>query len=301
MKDMIKIAIGGAYTNFKRILFASDRVTDMELRNAILTGTVEKDKKVDEGACIGCGGCANVCPTGAVTMKALQNPVKLKEGWVKTEVPELDPLKCVVCYWCHDFCPIYSFFEEAGTIHPGNVGEFHRDTAELLSEPIKISQEKISFISQYLSDKSLLSSNVVPDTSGIDNAGVGLEKIAKINEIQDNIKAKSDSDIDKKEERILKNVDNGAVDIKKIKSEDNSVQSGEKTIPEEGSVSEVASGEETIPEEGSVSEVASCEENVSNDELGASVEEEVSVQVDESSIDGDVSGEENVSKDEGGE
>ena len=195
MKDVLKIMLNGAYTNFKRILFAADRVTDMELRNAILTGTVEPDKKVAEEACIGCGGCANVCPTGAVTMKPLQNPVKLKEGWVKTEVPELDPLKCVVCYWCHDFCPIYSFFEQPGTIHPGNVGEISIDTKELLEEPIKISHDKISFIAQYLSDKSLLSENIVAKDEDIENVGVGLEKVSKIKDIQDNINEKYEKDI----------------------------------------------------------------------------------------------------------
>ena len=211
MKDVLKIMLNGAYTNFKRILFASDRVTDMELRNAILTGTVEPDKKVEEKACIGCGGCANVCPTGAVTMKPLQNPVKLKDGWIKTEVPELDPLKCVVCYWCHDFCPIYSFYEEAGTIHPGNVGEFHKESAEILSEPIKISQEKISFIAQYLSDKSLLSENIVPDTSDI-KTGMALDKVSKIKDIQDNINEKYDKDAKRSQELHKDSSDSGAND-----------------------------------------------------------------------------------------
>ncbi len=211
MKDVLKIMLNGAYTNFKRILFASDRVTDMELRNAILTGTVEPDKKVEEKACIGCGGCANVCPTGAVTMKPLQNPVKLKDGWIKTEVPELDPLKCVVCYWCHDFCPIYSFYEESGTIHPGNVGEFHKESAEILSEPIKISQEKISFIAQYLSDKSLLSENIVPDTSDI-KTGMALDKVSKIKDIQDNINEKYDKDAKRSQELHKDSSDSGAND-----------------------------------------------------------------------------------------
>ena len=127
-------------------------------------------------------------------MKPLQNPVKLKEGWVKTEVPELDPLKCLVCYWCHDFCPIYSFFEEAGTIHPGNVGEINIDTKELMEEPIKISQDKISFIAQYLSDRSILSENIVPKDENIENVGVGLEKVSKIKDIHDNINEKYEKD-----------------------------------------------------------------------------------------------------------
>lgn len=190
MKDMLKIMLGGAYINFKRILFASDRATDMELRNAILTGTVEPEKKVDEKACVGCGGCANVCPTGAITMKPLQNPIKIKEGWVKTEVPELDSLKCVVCYWCHDFCPIYSFYEHAGTIHPNAVGEIDTDTSELLAEPIKISQDKIAFISQYLSDKSLISHDVVDNIGEEildDVTGSKLDGIEKIVNLKDKV------------------------------------------------------------------------------------------------------------------
>ena len=33
--------LNGAFDNIKRILFASDRVTDMEMRNAILNGEVD--------------------------------------------------------------------------------------------------------------------------------------------------------------------------------------------------------------------------------------------------------------------
>lgn len=109
MRNMLKIALEGAFTNFKRIFFAADRVTDMEMRKQISTLSVKPAKKVDEDACIGCGGCANVCPTNAIEMKKLASPVKLTDSWTKTEVPELNSLKCVVCYYCHDFCPVFYY------------------------------------------------------------------------------------------------------------------------------------------------------------------------------------------------
>ena len=92
MRNMLKIALEGAFTNFKRIFFAADRVTDMEMRKQISTLSVKPAKKVDEDACIGCGGCANVCPTNAIEMKKLASPVKLTDSWTKTEVPELNSL-----------------------------------------------------------------------------------------------------------------------------------------------------------------------------------------------------------------
>ena len=81
MSSILRIALEGAFTNFKRIFFAADRVTDMEMRRQISTLSVEVDDRVDEKACIGCAGCANVCPTGAVEMKKLASPVKITDGW----------------------------------------------------------------------------------------------------------------------------------------------------------------------------------------------------------------------------
>ncbi|WP_409200408.1 4Fe-4S dicluster domain-containing protein [Methanobrevibacter sp. DSM 116169] len=156
MKNLIKIFLEGAYGNFKKIFFAKDRVTDLELRNAILTGTVEAEEKVAKKSCIGCGGCANACPTSAITMKKLNSAEWLSPGWSKSEIPDLDPFKCVHCYYCHDFCPIYALYSEAGAIHPNAVGDFEVDTKNIIDEPFKISEDKIKFISQFLSDKTIL-------------------------------------------------------------------------------------------------------------------------------------------------
>ena len=156
MRNLIRIALEGAFTNFKRIFFAADRVTDMDLRNQIATLSVKVDDRVDENACIGCSGCVNVCPTGAVEMKPLAHPVKLTEGWTKDQVPEINLEKCVVCYYCHDFCPIFSLYGQKGAIHPTCVGDQEVNVSEFLDEPFKISDDKIKVIAQYLSDKTVL-------------------------------------------------------------------------------------------------------------------------------------------------
>ena len=44
-KFTFKIFLEGAYGKFKENPFASDRVTDMEMRNAILTGQVKPTEK----------------------------------------------------------------------------------------------------------------------------------------------------------------------------------------------------------------------------------------------------------------
>ena len=159
MKNLLKIALNGAFTNFKRIFFAADRVTDMEIRRQVSTGDVVQEETLDVDACIGCGGCANVCPTNAIEMKTLSKPVNLTDDWIKTEIPEINSLKCVVCYYCHDFCPIYSLYGEKGTIHPSCVGDQEVDVSEFIEQPFKISDDKLKFISQYLSDKTVLKNN----------------------------------------------------------------------------------------------------------------------------------------------
>lgn len=156
MKNLIRIFLDGIINNSKRIIFASDRVTDMELRSKILEGRIVPTEKVAELSCIGCGGCSNACPTNAIEMVDLPEPVELMEGLVKDKIPRLNSLKCVNCYYCHDFCPLYALFGEAGTIHPNDVGVVESDISELLEKPVKISDDKVAFISQYLADSTIL-------------------------------------------------------------------------------------------------------------------------------------------------
>lgn len=159
MKNLIRIILEGAFDNLKKIFFASNRVTDMELRENISQGMVKPKDKVAIDACMGCSGCANVCPTGAITMIDLELSKELMEGWTKNQVPRLDTEKCVFCYYCHDFCPVYALFGEKATIHPNDVGEVKLNLEKIMNKPFKISEDKLSFISQYLSDKTILKNN----------------------------------------------------------------------------------------------------------------------------------------------
>ena len=80
----------------------------------------------------------------------------MTEGWVKDQVPEIILEKCVVCYYCHDFCPIFSLYGQKGAIHPSCVGDHEVDVSEFLEQPFKISDDKLKIIAQYLSDKTVL-------------------------------------------------------------------------------------------------------------------------------------------------
>lgn len=55
------------------------------------------DHVVNQNKCTGCGACANICPTGAITM------VQNHEGFY---VPQIDDKKCIHCGLCDKTCPI---------------------------------------------------------------------------------------------------------------------------------------------------------------------------------------------------
>ncbi len=44
MKNLIRIMLEGAFGNFKKVFFASNRVTDMEMREDILNGKIKPKK-----------------------------------------------------------------------------------------------------------------------------------------------------------------------------------------------------------------------------------------------------------------
>jgi energy-converting hydrogenase B subunit L len=124
-----------------------------------LNGNVKPSPKVAQLECIGCGGCANVCPTRAITMKPIE-PVEIAEGIIKNAIPEIDEISCVHCYHCHDFCPVFGLFGVAATIHPNDVGnKCQKDVTSMLVDPAEVSDQQIRMIAQYLTDDSIIQKN----------------------------------------------------------------------------------------------------------------------------------------------
>ncbi len=151
IKSYVKIFLTGIYENLEKIIFASGRYTDEELKKAILTGKIKLPKTVLEELCIGCEGCYNVCPTKAIEMIPIK-PVKISEYIVKNKIPKIIPEKCVYCLYCHDFCPVFSIFGEISPIHPRDVGEYIEiDISKIIEKKITLSEEQINRISSILS------------------------------------------------------------------------------------------------------------------------------------------------------
>lgn len=151
LKNLARVFISGFYENLERIVFGTDRYTSTEMRNKILAG-IELPKSVFDELCIGCGGCANTCPTKAIEMIPVE-PVNLTENYVKDAVPKINDEKCIYCLYCHDFCPVFALFNEVSPIHPRHVGDEHTeiDLSKLLEKPVEIPEEQIKKIANILS------------------------------------------------------------------------------------------------------------------------------------------------------
>jgi len=150
-RNLAKIFISGFYKNLERIIFGADIYTSKEMRNKIISG-VKLPRSVFEDLCIGCSGCANACPTGCIKMKRIE-PVKLTDNYVKNAIPKIDPMGCIYCLYCHDFCPVFSIFNEISPIHPRHVGEeyIEVDLSEMFDKPVNIPEKQLKKIASILS------------------------------------------------------------------------------------------------------------------------------------------------------
>jgi energy-converting hydrogenase B subunit L len=113
--------IAGGLHNIPKILFGHRRLVDLEMRDKIVSGSVPALDTVDKDLCLGCGVCSHVCPTKAITMKPLTERIMLTENRFKEKIPEIDHMKCVYCFQCHDNCPVFTLHKLPAAIHPRGI------------------------------------------------------------------------------------------------------------------------------------------------------------------------------------
>ncbi len=118
--DMIGLMIGGVH-NIPKILFGQGRLTNKEMSSNILSGKVPPLVTVDTDLCLGCGVCSHVCPTKAITMNPLEEKINLTDKRIKDKIPEIDHMKCVYCFQCHDNCPTFTLHKKSAAIHPRGI------------------------------------------------------------------------------------------------------------------------------------------------------------------------------------
>ena len=117
--------------NVVRILLGADRQTDREMRRSVLAGLVKYPETVDVDLCLGCGVCSLICPMKCITMKPLQKKVMLAENQYKERYPEIDTVKCMFCFQCHDNCPVYVVHHRPAAIHPRGIRKTGMKAEEL--------------------------------------------------------------------------------------------------------------------------------------------------------------------------
>lgn len=158
--SFIKVILSGIYPNLVRILFHRDRVTSLEIRKAVLTGKVSELVTVNEFGCLGCGACANTCPTQAIEMIPFEPAIEIVPGFIKNKVPKIDSMKCIYCLYCHDVCSVFAISGLPATIHPREVANpneiegFTIDPREALKQPFKIPGARLAELAKLLAEEA---------------------------------------------------------------------------------------------------------------------------------------------------
>ena len=69
-------------------------------------------------------------------------------------------MKCIYCFYCHDFCPVLVLAGAPATIHPDEVANpeemetFTIDPKKALKAPTKIADDRLAELAKLLADEA---------------------------------------------------------------------------------------------------------------------------------------------------